>query len=117
MQTSATMALSSNKVRFKVSMARLIRAERSYTASTVTPLGRLGAISARRSFTCWMTDSAFSPKRCSAMPETTSPSPFSSVMPRRSSGVSSTRATSLSSTGTPLSDLTTICSRSERLLM
>ena len=39
-QTSATMALSSNKVRFKVSMARLIRAERSYTASTLTPFGQ-----------------------------------------------------------------------------
>ena len=34
------------------------------------------------------------PKRCRAMPETTSPSPLSSVMPRRSSGPSSTRATS-----------------------
>jgi hypothetical protein len=83
----------------------------------VTPWGRLGAISASRSLTLRITDSVFSPNRCNAMPETTSPSPFISVMPRRSSGVSSIRATSLSSTGTPRSLLTTICSRSDKLLI
>ena len=50
--------------------------------------------------------------RAMAMPETTSPSPLSSVMPRRSSGVSSTRAISRISTGVPLSALTTSISMS-----
>ena len=45
-------------------------------------------------FTLSMTVSAFSPERCTAMPVTASPSPFSSATPRRSSGASSTRATS-----------------------
>jgi hypothetical protein len=63
----------------------------------------------------WITSSAFCPKRDIAMPETTSPSPFSSDRPRRSSGAISTRAMSRISTGVPPSLLTTSCSMSALL--
>ena len=63
------------------------------------PFGRLGAISASRALTLSITVSALAPKRCRTMPLATSPSPLSSVMPRRSSGPSSTRATSPSRNG------------------
>src|SRR5262245_18155271 len=62
--------------------------------------------------TLLMTSSALAPKRCSTMPLATSPSPLSSVKPRRSSGPSSTRATSCSRTGVPPSFLSTILRRS-----
>src|SRR5215471_17636007 len=78
----------------------------------LTPLGRLPARSVRRFFTLLMTSSALTPKRCSTMPLATSPFPLSSVRPRRSSGPSSTRATSCKSTGVPPSFLSTIFCRS-----
>jgi len=67
-----------------------------------------------RVFRLWITSSAFWPWRAIAMPDTTSPSPFSSVSPRRSSGASSTRAMSRISTGVPRSLLTTSVSMSLR---
>src|SRR5712675_1874414 len=73
-------------------------------------------MSDRRAFTLSITSSAFWPKRCSAIPLATSPSPLSSVMPRRSSGPSSIRATSLSKTGVPFSTFSTMFERSEMLL-
>src|SRR5216683_463166 len=78
-----------------------------------TPLGKADAMSARRAFTLSITSSAFWPKRCSAMPLATSPSPLSSVIPRRSSGPSSIRATSLSKTGVPFSTFNTTFDRFE----
>jgi hypothetical protein len=80
-------------------------------------LGRLLAISLKRFLTFSMTSNAFTPKRCSTMPLATSPSPFSSVMPRLSSGPSSTRATSRSRTGVPLLVLSTMLPRSLMPLM
>ena len=58
-QTSATMIDSSISVRFRVSMARWISSERSYTVCTITPSGRPGPISAILPFRLWMTSSAF----------------------------------------------------------
>ncbi len=53
--------------------------------------------------TAWMVSSAFFPERMTTTPPATSPSPFSSAIPRRISGPSRTLATSRSSTGVPLS--------------
>jgi hypothetical protein len=77
-----------------------------------TSSGRLGVISSIFFLTLAMTSSAFWPKRCRTMPLTTSPSPLSSVSPRRSSGASSMRATSRNNTGVRPSVFSTICSRS-----
>src|SRR6266536_1702436 len=74
--------------------------------------GRLLATSEIRFLTFPITSSALTPKRCSTMPLATSPSPLSSVMPRRSSGPSSTRATSRSSTGVPPFTFSTMLPRS-----
>ena len=61
MHTSATMRLSSSSVRFKVSMARWIRSERSYTAWILTPSGRPEDTSAILLLTFSITSSAFCP--------------------------------------------------------
>ena len=106
-QTSATIRLSSVSVCFKVAMARSISSERSYVVTMLTPSGRLALISAILVLTLWMTSSALTPKRAMAMPDTTSPSPFNSVMPRRSSATSSTRPISATRTGVPFCDLRT----------
>jgi hypothetical protein len=50
-QTTATISASSASVRFRVSIARSISCERSYTASILTPSGRLGPISLMRCLT------------------------------------------------------------------
>ncbi len=54
-------------------------------------------------------------KALQAMPLATSPSPLSSVMPRRSSGPSSIRAMSFKVTGVPFSTLSTTSERSSTL--
>ena len=60
-QTSATMRLSSIRVRLSVSMARWISSERSYTASMRTPAGSPLEISAIFALRLSITLSAFSP--------------------------------------------------------
>jgi len=110
--TAATMIDSSISVRLSVSMARAMSSDRSYTALIDTPSGRPDATSAILAFTLSITSSAFWPKRAITMPATTSPSPLSSVSPRRSSGTNSTRATSLIRTGVPPSALSTSFSMS-----
>ena len=112
-QTSATITLSSRSVVFNVSMARWMRSERSYTVLSVTPSGRPLLISSIFALTLWITSSAFWPNRATTMPCTISPSPSSSASPRRSSGPSSTRATSRTRTGVPFSALTTRSSMSD----
>ncbi|MNE05127.1 hypothetical protein D3C80_976810 [compost metagenome] len=97
-------------------MARWIRSERSYTVTISTPSGRLFLSSASRfltpSMVCW----AFSPKRMTMMPPTTSPSPLSSATPRRLWGPVTTSATSPSSSGAPRTLVPSgICFRSSTL--
>ena len=111
-QTAATISDSSSSVVVSVRIARWIRSERSYTASIDTPSGSPGFSSSMRFLMLSITRSAFSPNRATAMPETTSPSPFSSAIPRRSSGPSSTRATSRTRTGVPCSARSTSASMS-----
>jgi len=72
-------------------------------------------ISAILALTLAITSSAFWPKRAMTMPEATSPSPFSSAMPRRSAGTSSTRATSPTRTGVPRSAFSTMSAMSSTL--
>ena len=86
--TSATMIDSWISVSVSVSIARWISSERSYTALISTPSGRPGFSSSIRALTPSITSSAFSPKRATTMPDTTSPSPLSSATPRRSSSIS-----------------------------
>ena len=60
-QTSATMTLSSTSVRFSVSMARMDEVRSVIDRHDLTPLGRLGAISASVALTFLMTVSALAP--------------------------------------------------------
>ncbi|GJE69578.1 hypothetical protein CHKEEEPN_1106 [Methylorubrum podarium] len=80
------------------------------------PAGRLFATSASFALAPSITVRALAPKRCRMMPPATSPSPFISVMPRRSSGPSSTRAMSRTRSGVPASVFRTMFSMSETLL-
>ena len=102
-QTAATMANSSASVVVRLSMARSMSAERSYTVTTSTPSGRPAASSRKRAFTPAMVASAFSPARITTMPPTTSPMPFKSATPRLMRGPVRSSATSLSRMGTPCS--------------
>ena len=70
---TATIASSSNKVRCNVSMARPIKAERSYTGTTSTPAGRLPCNWSKRFLTAAMVAWALPPWRITMMPPTTSP--------------------------------------------
>ena len=99
--TSPTISDSSRSFVRRVSMARWIRSERSYTGRTTSPPGMPGASSASRSFTRSMVASAFSPKRMTTIPPTASPRPFRSATPRRTSGASRTSATSATRMGMP----------------
>ncbi len=65
------------------------------------PSGSPPSISASFSFTRSMVASAFSPKRITTMPPTTSPRPSRSATPRRTSGASWTSATSATRIGVP----------------
>ena len=65
------------------------------------PSGKDFCTSAKAVLALSITVSAFDPTRCNTMPLATSPSPFNSVIPRRSSGMISTCATSDSRSGTP----------------
>ena len=96
---------------FSVSMARRISSERSYTGVNA----RRPWAGSRREFRDLRLDVARSPRARSGRSarwrcrETTSPSPFSSVTPRRSSGPSSTRADVAHQHRRALLDFSTIC--------
>ena len=68
------------------------------------PSGRDASTSASFAFTRSMVARAFSPKRMTTIPPTTSPRPSRSATPRRTSGAVRTVATSRTRTGTPWSD-------------
>src|SRR5205823_4304530 len=67
-----------------------------------TPAGSDPCTSRSLAFTRSITPRAFSPKRMTMMPPTTSPLPSSSATPRRMSGPMRTCATSRTRTGVPL---------------
>ncbi len=116
--TSATTMNSSSNLRFRLSSARPISAERSYVVTISTPAGRLPFSSSSFAVTRSMVARALSPLRITMTPPTASPWPSSSPMPRRISGPRRTSATSRSSTGVPcFVDITGICSRSAMLRM
>ena len=63
MQTSATMTLSSNSVRFSVVDGAVDQVGAVVDGVNGHALGQARRDLRERSFTFWMTDSAFSPKR------------------------------------------------------
>ena len=100
--TKATTINSSINFELKLSSAWVIRFERSYTGMISTPSGRPFLSDSSFSFTSLMVASAFSPKRITTTPPVTSPSPFSSAIPRRICGPSFISATSRNCSGVPL---------------
>ena len=102
-QTTATTRNSSSSLNPRLSTARSISPERSYTGTISTPSGKPLCSSASLALTAPMVSSAFLPERITIRPPAASPSPSSSPMPRRISGPSCTRATSPKRTETPRS--------------
>jgi hypothetical protein len=98
---SPTRSSSSPSLSCRLAIARRISGARSYASTTRTPAGSPDWIDASRSRTASITCSAFSPWRITTIPVTTSPRPSRSATPRRMSGPSCTRATSITRTGVP----------------
>ncbi len=98
-----TLTTDSSSIRLSLAVATdsRIRSLRSYTGMTLTPFGSAGSISFSLALIRSMTVSAFSPKRMTTIPPTTSPSPFKSARPRRMSGPNRTVATSRKRMGVP----------------
>ena len=102
-QIRATTISSSVSLPHRLSTALSIKAERSYTVTISTPSGNPAFSDSNLAFTPSMVVLAFSPKRITTTPPTTSPSPFSSATPRRICGPRLTTATSAMVSATPFS--------------
>ena len=97
--TSATTIISSSSFWLKLLTVFSISSARSYTVTSSTPSGRPFCNSASLRFTAAMVLNAFSPCRMTIIPPTTSPSPFSSAIPRRAPGTVCTLPISASVNG------------------
>ena len=106
-QTRATTMNSSSSLWERVSTARSISPERSYTGTISTPGGNPFLSSVSFFLTAWMVSRAFDPERITITPPTVSPSPLRSAIPTRNCGPTWMRATSFNRTGTPFSPVAT----------